>query len=234
MEKFVAVRPTKELLSVFQQAGPDGISNRTDLFQQALRYVAGKNDSEILVRASKKKIEVTYVGELPSSFKLRIDDEQVYSQVVELFKQAFGLERVQGRLLVTLTMLAWINREKRTVLETAGKIAVRCDPLVFRMEFQTSQAAEKEELYQLAHLYLSEVDVDLCQKLRRQVEGWIRQISDYYNGDRYLPPRRLGRTTLPYLSKVFAGVILCLAEMEGLDLKEVLEELRKACGQSRL
>lgn len=233
MEKFVAVRPTRELLSVFQQAGPGGISNRTDLFQQALRYVAGKNDPEILLQASGEKIEVTYTQELPSSFKLRIDDEQVYSQVIGLFKQTFGLERVQGRLLVTLTMLAWMRRDKHTLLETAGKIAVRSDPLVFRMEFQMSQAKEKEELYQLAHTYLSQVDVDLCRTLRGQVEAWIRHISDYYNGDRYFPTRKLGRTTLPYLSKILAGVILCLAEMEGLDLEEVVEELRKVCRQTQ-
>ena len=233
MEKFVSVRPTRELISVFQQAGPDGVSSRTDLFNQALCYLAQKNDPEEVVRASRMKIEITYEGELPSSFKLRIEDDQVYSRVVELFRRAFGLERVQGRLLVTLTMLAWRNRGRGRMLEDVDKAAVRCDPLVFKIEFETSKEEKKHELFRLAKIYLGDVNPELGLKLREWVETWIRGISDYYNGAKYLPPRRLGGTTLPYMAKIYAGIILCLTEIEQWNLNDLLEELSETCDSGR-
>ena len=92
-----------------------------------------------------------------------------------------------------------------------------------------SKEPEKETLYRLARTYLEKIDPELEGKIREQVNEQIQRISDFYNSAKYFPPKRksFGKTNIIFVAKVYAGILLFLAETERVDLGEMIAWLER-------
>lgn len=232
-DKFLSVRPTAELLSAFTYADPQKLGDRTTVLGLALQYVAENGSAEVLTRAAQEEIQIQEDVTLPTSFKVRLpaEEEETFSAAVERFKRAFDLKRVRLKFLMIVSLKAFGSAQRQEAAAKTAEHMVKfgIDPLVFKQEYELSKESEKETLYRLAWTYLEKIDPELEGKIREQVNEQIQRISDFYNSAKYFPPKRksFGKTNIIFVAKVYAGILLFLAETERVDLGEMIAWLER-------
>lgn len=235
--RYASVRPTKELLAVFElikRVEDEQDTNRNSIFERAMHYVLalGLNNEIILKNAAKKKIDIIDIDEVPTTMKVRVDPS-LYDEVVELFRQVFHIKRVKTPYLMKITLMAYLSHiqdEDIIVHEIKPYIKLGIDSLVFKQEYEHSSDVRKMKLYELSRVYLEEVDIVLNTSIREQVNKQIREISDYYNVTKYFPEKggNFAKTNIIFVAKVLAGLILLHSEINGYDLSKVINNMETA------
>lgn len=235
-EKYASVRPTKELIALFELINNVEVAQDNDrqaVFERAMKYVAESGIS-VLKIAEKSRVEETDIDEVPSSLKVRVD-ETLFKQLIEMFREAFQIERVKIPYLMRITLTAYLlhiqQKYKNTIInEINPLIEFGIDPLVFKQEYEHSDEPNKVELYKVSREYLENVNLELNRHLREQVNKQIQGFSDYYNIGKYYPKRgaTFAKTNIIFISKVFAGLVLFQCDMNGYDLSEVIKNFKGA------
>ena len=109
---YAVARPTKELLALFEKAKmlepTTQDKDRTAVFDRALRYSSTITEEE-WIQTSKEKIKFDFEGEIPTSLKVRVLNEELYSKVITTFKRVFKLERVKTPYFMKLCLTAYIK-----------------------------------------------------------------------------------------------------------------------------
>jgi len=240
-ERYASVRPTPELLAVFEIINRIEVAQDTDrqaVFERAMQYVAN-GSGEVLKTAARQKVEDVDVGEIPTSLKVRVDTV-LFEKIVKMFREAFQIERIKTPFLMRVTLMAYLQHIKSESTETIIEeieplVQFGIDPLVFKQEYERSEEPSKERLYKVSRKYLEEVDIELNKYIREQVNEQIQDISDYYNISKYLPKRgtTFAKTNIIFVSKVLAGLILLHCDMNCYDLEEVIRNLETAVSERR-
>lgn len=236
--KYASVRPTEELLTVFELIkSVDGEQDldRNSIFDRAMHYVLELDVHEriILKHVAKQKMKTMEIEEIPASLKVRVDPI-LFDKTVELFRQVFQIKRIKIPYLMRITLMAYlihIQDEDTIIQEVKPLIEFGIDPFVFKQEYESSSDPRKKRLYELSRVYLEEVDVKLNINMREQINKQIKEISDYYNVTKYLPKKRenFAKTNIIFTAKVLAGLILLHSEMNGYDLSTVITNMEIKC-----
>ena len=74
-----------------------------------MKYVSTITEEE-WIQISKEKIKFDFEGEIPTSLKVRVLNEEVYANVMNSFKTIFKLERVKTPYFMKLCLLAYIHK----------------------------------------------------------------------------------------------------------------------------
>lgn len=110
---YAVARPTKELLALFEKAKQleptTQDKDRNLIFDRALKYVSTITEEE-WIQTSKEKIKFDFEGEIPTSLKVRVLNEELYSNVINTFKTIFELERVKTPYFMKLCLLVYIHK----------------------------------------------------------------------------------------------------------------------------
>lgn len=107
---YASAKPTMELLGLFQQAEKldvDGLA-RAEIYERAKRYLI-ENEDKIDFKSLSKKKRSKYSGDLPSSFKVRINDEVLDSEVNEIIKEKYSINRVMTPFKMKVVLSAYID-----------------------------------------------------------------------------------------------------------------------------
>ena len=108
---YASAKPTEEILSLFQMAkelDADGLGN-PEILERGGHYLV-ENESKINFKGlSRKKYSEIYEGVLPASFKVRINDSELYSKMVRVIQNAYNIKRVMTPFLMRITLSAYID-----------------------------------------------------------------------------------------------------------------------------
>ncbi|AWI03474.1 hypothetical protein [Clostridium drakei] len=122
-EKYASAKPTEEILSLFKRAkelDADGLGN-PEILERGGHYLV-ENESKIDFKGlSRKKYHETYKGVLPASFKVRINDSELYSKMVRVIQNAYNIKRVMTPFLMRITLSAYIGYLEKNSTENVTK-----------------------------------------------------------------------------------------------------------------
>lgn len=241
-EKYISVRPTDQLLSLFSVISKiDGAQdiNRKAIFERSLRYVAKLEDFERLKVAASQKPPKIDVGEVPTSLKVRIsDDEDLLEEVIIIFRKTFELQRVKMSFLMKVCLMAYFNHLQETSqlneVKQVGQAGID-GPLVFKQAYETYNGNDKEMLFQVCRNYLEETDTELNSIIRNQVNAQVDNIANYYNISKYCLPqsRNFAKPNIIFVTKVLAGLLITIAEIDGHSLTTTIVNLEAATAEKK-
>ena len=234
MEKVISIRPSERIIHLFNEiriVDTHQEADRSSIFNRALEMAADNNIDWKAISQIRFKLNTEEI-EPPEFMKIRVDETR-YNAVLKEIKDTFLLKRVTAPYLVKLVLSFYLSELKRSskqeIISAASRIVdFGLDCLVFKKEYDLSNYAKKEELYQLSKKYLEEYDVNLNKQIRNQVNVKIKSYSDYFNIDKYIPKPRgdFGTCNIVFVAKVLSGIFLILSEMEGYDLDEMIESIK--------
>ena len=167
------------------------------------------------------------------AISLRIE---VYDRIVKFQKRLQGLSGIGTMNMeqVLDVLMHSVNRigPRTGVLEIAERaIGLGIDTLVFKHCYEISNEQDKEVLLEAVRQYLERdpKGIVLCGLVKAQAAKKLKDYSDYYNRYRYTPIKRmtLGTVNIRYVSKTVAGVILCAAEKEDIEVSRIIEEIKQ-------
>jgi hypothetical protein len=107
---YASAKPTVELLGLFQQVEKldvDGLG-RAEIYERAKRYLVENEDKIDFNNLPRRKKE-KYDGDLPSSFKVRINDEELDSKVNKIIRDKYNINRVMTPFKIKIVLSAYIN-----------------------------------------------------------------------------------------------------------------------------
>lgn len=107
---WASAQPKAELLGCFQRAAEldaTGLGN-AELFERAERYLRGNHES-IDFRALARLKPPSYDGPLPSSFKVRINDPELDTDINEILRSGFHISRIITAFKMRIVMLAYVH-----------------------------------------------------------------------------------------------------------------------------
>lgn len=110
-ERYASVRPTDELLTVFElvkRVDDAQDMDRQAIFDRAMRYVVGLTDKSVLKSIARKKFKCMKMGEIPASLKVRVN-EDLYEKIVAIFREVFKIDRVKTPYLMRVTLMAYLT-----------------------------------------------------------------------------------------------------------------------------
>lgn len=233
MEKILSIRPTTQICQLFNEIKGVDLYQETDrsaIISRALDETVGKNIDWKAVSAIKIK-ENTIEQETPDFMKIKVDADK-YESVVEEIKNVFLLARVTApylvRLLLTNYLVSLKAEEKKEIISSVEKVVnVGIDGLVFKKDYDMCDYPQKEILLALCRRYLESCNPKMNESIRKQVNKKIKAYSDYFNINKYYPPKRstLGTCNIVFVSKILAGLFITIAEFDGIELSEVIESL---------
>ncbi len=238
-----------EVISI-NEAAQD--KDRPAVTERAMRYIESlDNYKNVLKSAARQKIGKIEGLEIPASLKVKVDS-QLFDAIIGKFRETFNIERVKTPFLMRVTLMAYWqyinsdtefvqeiiesednisqassvrNEDSRETLINVNKIiALGIDFLVFKKEYDSCTDNNKELLYLTCKKYLENFDPQLNKKIRKQVNLQIRGYLDFFNIDKYYPKPRsnFGQCNIIFVTKVFAGLLIILSEIEGLDLDKII------------
>lgn len=238
MVKYASVRPTKEIIALYSMVRDIEVSQDNDrqaIFSRALEYVDKVCETEMLKEAARMKINPSKEEYIPATMKVRVEPD-IFERVTEKFRTAFEISRVKLSFLMKVVLKAYLmhleeGKPDFIAQDVNAVLDIGIDCFVFKQEYEMSEYPDKEKLCRAARGYL-EKDKVLCDKLREQINGQIRRISDYYNVEKYCPKRRgnFAKTNIVFVSKVFSGLLLVLGEVNEWEKEELFEALERGVG----
>ena len=107
---YLSAKPTSELLGLFQQAESldiDGLA-RAEIYERAARYLVENKDKIDFNNLPRRK-KPRYNGDLPSSFKVRINDGELDSQVNKIIRDKYNINRVMTPFKMKVVLSAYID-----------------------------------------------------------------------------------------------------------------------------
>ncbi|MBP3039727.1 hypothetical protein J9303_09540 [Bacillaceae bacterium Marseille-Q3522] len=234
MEKVISIRPSKTIIHLFNEikiADTHQEADRSSIFNRALEMAADKNIDWKAISLIRFKVNTAEIVP-PEFMKIKVD-ETGYNAVLKEIKDTFLLKRVTAPYLAKLVLSFYLSELKKGSNQEVISLASRMvdfglDCLVFKKEYDLSNYAKKEKLYQLSKKYLEEYDVNLNKQIRNQVNVKIKNYSDYFNIDKYVhkPRGDFGTCNIIFVAKVLSGLFLTLSEIEGYDLNDIIESLK--------
>lgn len=229
--------------------------DRPAITERAMRYIESlDNYKSVLKSAARQKIEKIEDLEIPASLKVKVDS-QLFNAIIDKFRETFNIERVKTPFLMRITLMAYwqyINSDTEFIQEikepndnislassvrnegnreslnqVKQMIDFGIDFLVFKKEYDSCSDNNKEQLYLTSKKYLENYDPQLNTKIREQVNLQIKGYSDFFNIDKYYPKPRsnFGQCNIIFVTKVFAGLLITLSEIEEIDLEKIIESL---------
>lgn len=229
--------------------------DRPAVTERAMRYIESlDNYKNVLKSAARQKIGKIEGLEIPASLKVKVDS-QLFDAVIDKFKETFNIERVKTPFLMRVTLMAYwqyINSDTEFVQEIIESeynisqassvrnedsselfnqvkrmIDFGVDFFVFKKEFDSCTDEHKEKLYLTSKKYLEDFDPQLNTKIRVQINIKVKSYSDFFNVQKYYPRPRVnfGQCNIVVVTKVFAGLLITLSEIEGLGMGEIIESL---------
>lgn len=128
---YASVKPTEEILFLFQMAkelDADGLGN-PEILERGGHYIV-ENESRIDFKGlSRKKYPIIYEGVLPASFKVRINDSELYSKMVHVIQRAYNIKRVMTPFLMRLTLSVYIGYLENSTNVIKKEIEVFADDI---------------------------------------------------------------------------------------------------------
>ncbi|WP_310603715.1 hypothetical protein [Anaerosporobacter sp.] len=112
---YASAKPTVELFALFQRAEEldvDGLG-KAEIYERAQRYLI-KNKESVNFKSLSKKQEWKYDGDIPSSFKVRINDMGIDMKVTDIIKDEYAINRVMTPFKMKITLLAYIEHLEAT------------------------------------------------------------------------------------------------------------------------
>lgn len=107
---YASVKPSEEIIFLFEKAkelDADGLGN-SEILERAGRYLVENEASIDFKLLSKKKNYSIHLESLPASFKVRINDEKLYSQMQDVMSRAFNIKRIMTPFLLRVTLSAYV------------------------------------------------------------------------------------------------------------------------------
>lgn len=107
---YASAKPTKDLLALFDYAEKLEITGlgRAEIYERALRYFV-ENEKVIDLNSVSKRTKLEYEGNLPSSFKVRINDYQLDLEVNEILRKKFNINRIMTPFKIKVVLSAYIS-----------------------------------------------------------------------------------------------------------------------------
>lgn len=149
---YASAKPTMELLGLFQQAEKldvDGLA-RAEVYERAKRYFVENEDSIDFKNLSRCK-RIRYDGDLPSSFKVRINDEELDSKVNMIIRNKYNINRVMTPFKFKIVLSAYIyyleevednyNEQLSKKIDTSDSLKIKAISLILK--------ANNEQLHSL-------------------------------------------------------------------------------------
>lgn len=230
MDKILSLRPTKQIICLFNVIREKDIHpevERSAIVKRSFDMACNKDIQwENIARFKVKEEDVT----VPEHIRFTVDDDQ-YIKVVESIKDCLDLERLTTPYLIKLVLsnyLNSLNQNDTKVLDVVEQmINIGVDGLVFKNAFECSQFSEKEKLLSLSRNYLENINTGMNKMLRNQMNVKIKQYSDYFNLDKYIPKKRsnFGSCDIRFVSKVLAGLLITVVDTGEYDMSEIINGL---------
>lgn len=108
---YASAKPTEELFGLFdyaQSLDVEGLG-KAEILERAGRYLVKNKERINFNSISKSKFKTSYVEELPSSFKVRINDEGLDAKVNEILKTEYKISRIMTPFKLRIVLSAYIN-----------------------------------------------------------------------------------------------------------------------------
>ena len=107
---YASAKPTTELLGLFKQAEKldvDGLA-RAEVYERAKRYLVD-NEKKINFKTLPRSKGIKFEGDLPSSFKVRINDEELDQKVNEIIRDKYNIKRVMTPFKFKIVLSAYLD-----------------------------------------------------------------------------------------------------------------------------
>lgn len=108
---YASAKPTEELLSLFERAkelDADGLG-KAEILERAELFMVEKRKSICFKNLSKNELNLNYSEELPTSFKVRINNEELDSKINNILKEEFNISRLMTPFKLKIVLSAYIN-----------------------------------------------------------------------------------------------------------------------------
>lgn len=120
---YASAKPTEELFALFdhvQRLDVNGLG-KAEILERAERYLVSNKERINFKSLSKSRIKMSYVGELPSSFKVRINDEDLDANVNEILKAEYKINRIMTPFKLRIVLSAYILHLENDFEESCGE-----------------------------------------------------------------------------------------------------------------
>lgn len=234
MMKDISFRPTKLILSLFEQIRKlDNLPNtdRNSIVERAMT-IALKNKNLNWQFVSAMTIEEDFIGSIPKHVVLKVEEER-FNLINEQIKNAFNKEKITIPYTLKLLLVNYLASFKQTNLADAQiSIPQEIDLALFKSEYAGSLYSNKKRLLETCKVYLKS-HVKLQQNLTERATYQNKQLTNIYDLSSYFPDQRstasastlkdnffpdkriaFGTPTATYLAKVLAGWFIFMVESQ--------------------
>ena len=108
---YASAKPSEELLGLFEYAqklDADGLG-KAEVLERAEGYFVKNKEKINFKEISHKKVETTFSGVLPSSFKVRINNIEIDAEVNEILKKTYNINRIMTPFKLRVVLSSYIN-----------------------------------------------------------------------------------------------------------------------------
>ena len=108
---YASAKPTQDLLGLFEYAqrlDADGLG-KAEILERAEKYLIEHKGEINFKKISRTKIENTFNGVLPSSFKVRINNVELDSDVNEILKDVYNINRIMTPFKIRVVLSCYIH-----------------------------------------------------------------------------------------------------------------------------
>jgi len=110
---YAAAQPSQMLVGLFEAVEKRDATGlgRAGVFERAERYIVENHEKLDFKKIAAKKVldVIEFEGELPSSFKVRINDTELDKKVCDILKKAYGVKKIQTPFRFRICMLAYLD-----------------------------------------------------------------------------------------------------------------------------
>lgn len=230
MDKILSIRPNKQISTLFAEIQNYQEVNRTEIVNRSLeKAISKKVDWRAISRLKIKEVEVELVQ--PDFMQIRVEDSN-YNIIVKEIKETFDLQRVTAPYLIKLLLSFYLTELRKKYddifIDIENIVDFGLDCIVFKKEYDASEYASKEKLYELSRIYLEKCNPIMNKAIREQINSKLKCYSDFFNIDKYIlkPRSDFGCCNIIYVSKVLAGLFLTLSEVGNYDIEEIVTSLQ--------
>lgn len=234
MIKDISLRPTKVILSLFEQIRKlDNVPNtdRNSIVARSIT-VALENKNINWQLVATMSIEEDFIGNIPNHVVLKVEEEN-FNVINEQIKNAFNKEKITipyTLKLLLVNYLAFLNQPN--IAEIQASIPQEIELALFKSEYVGSLYRNKKRLLETCKVYLNS-NVSLKKNLNERATRQNKQLTNVYDLSNYFPDlmrtmstnslkehffpdKRIefGTPTETYLAKVLAGWFIFMVESQ--------------------
>lgn len=217
MMKDISFRPTKLILSLFEQIRKlDNLPNtdRNSIVERAMTF-ALKNKNLNWQYVSAMTIEENFIGSIPNHVVLKVEEEK-FNLINEQIKNAFNMDKITIPYTLKLLLVNYLAFFNPTIIaDDHVSIPQEIDLALFKSEYVGSLYSNKKRLLEACKVYLK-AHVELLQNLTERATYQNKQLTNICDFSSYFPdkPIEFGTPTTTYLAKVLAGWFIFMVESQ--------------------